>query len=223
MKQAEPTAKTESTKTEGGIKHRVDRAYQAGSSSELAEVYNDWAEKYEADLVHELGWDGPQQTVRFLVKYAKPQNRILDIGAGTGLVGHYLTEKGYEDVSALDMSEKMLSEARKKDVYKRFYFATLGQKLEIADKEFDSVIASGVFTEGHAGPEAFDELIRITKPGGYIVFSLRPEVREKLGFKEVIEEYQKNGRWKLVEESDFLQGFTDHQTEPYKIWVYQVS
>ena len=37
---------------------------------------------------------------------------------------------------------------------------------------YDGVISTGVFVEGHVQMESLFELIRITKPGGYIVYSL---------------------------------------------------
>ena len=53
---------------------------------------------------------------------------------------------------------------------------TLGDKLDYETGEFDAVISVGVFTLGHAPSSSFDELIRITKSGGHIVFSLRTDV-----------------------------------------------
>ena len=77
---------------------------------------------------------------------------------------------GYRDLYAMDLSLGMLEEARRKDLYKDFYQMTLGEELGFETNSFDSVISVGVFTTGHAPAHAFDELARVTKPDGIIVF-----------------------------------------------------
>ena len=48
---------------------------------------------------------------------------VLDIGAGTGLVGQELRKRGHAGpLDALDGSEQMLNEARKKKVYQRTFY-----------------------------------------------------------------------------------------------------
>ena len=46
---------------------------------------------------------------------------ILDVGAGTGLLGKKLLEDGFIQLHALDVSMGSLDEARKKNVYKDFF------------------------------------------------------------------------------------------------------
>ena len=42
----------------------------------------------------------------------------------------------------------------------------------IETNTYDGVISTGVFVEGHVQMESLFELVRITKPGGYIVYTL---------------------------------------------------
>ena len=42
------------------------------------------------------------------------------------------------------------------------------------DGEYDGVVSSGTFLQGHVGPEALPELCRLLCPGGFLVFSVRP-------------------------------------------------
>jgi SAM-dependent methyltransferase len=89
---------------------------------------------------------------------------------------------------------------------------------------FDAVISVGVFTLGHAPPYAFDELMRITKPGGFIVFSLRTDVYRDNGFKEYQSGLEAAGKWKLAEVTDPFQPLPKGEPEVYhQIWAYQVS
>ena len=82
----------------------------------------------------------------------------------------------------------------------------------------------GVFTTGHAPASAFDELVRITKPGGFIVFSLPVGLYEKGGFKEYQAGLQKAGKWKLAELSEPYYPLPKGEPDViHRIWAYQVT
>ena len=54
---------------------------------------------------------------------ALSQIKIIDAGAGTGLAGEELFKLGYTNIDALDISQEMLNEAKKKNVYKKLICA----------------------------------------------------------------------------------------------------
>ena len=83
--------------------------------------------------------------------------KVLDAGAGTGLVGERLCEAGYRDLVGIDLSPGMLAVARGKDVYRELRQTNLGESLAFPDDAFDAVISVGVFTTGHAPAHAFDD------------------------------------------------------------------
>jgi predicted TPR repeat methyltransferase len=107
---------------------------------------------------------------RHLPKGASP---LLDAGAGTGLVGQWLRIVGYPSVEALDISEGMLAVARARGCYSALHLRALGAPLPFADGHFAGVVAAGVFTTGHVGPEGLDELVRICARGGVIVLTVK--------------------------------------------------
>jgi|GEM_PF-1543078 len=72
----------------------------------------------------------------------------------------------------MDVSEEMLEEARKKGVYLELHRKVLGESLGFSSHTFDAVIGVGVFSPGQGPASAFDELIRITRPSGSIIFTL---------------------------------------------------
>ena len=88
--------------------------------------------------------------------------RILDAGAGTGLVGEILASMGYRRMVAMDLSQGMLEEARKKGVYEDFHQMVMGETLDYETGSFDAVITVGVLTVGHAPASSLDELVRVT-------------------------------------------------------------
>ena len=203
---------------------RVQWIYSSRDNKELAERYDQWAKDYDADLDEGFGWLGPQRAVEYLIKYVPQNSRILDAGAGTGLVGELLAGRGYKDLVAMDLSDGMLEEAKKKNAYREFHRMVMGETLDYATDSFDAVISVGVLTVGHAPASSLDELVRITRPGGYIVFSLRPDVYRDSGFKEKQDTLEAEGKWKLVEASEEFQPLPKGEPDVYhQVWIYQVA
>ena len=163
---------------------RVQWIYSSKTNSELTQRYDEWAKDYDRDLSESFGWIAPQTAADYLAKYVHPESLVLDAGAGTGLVGLALAEHGFQNLTAMDLSEGMLKEARNKKVYKKFDQMVLGEPLSYATDLFDAIISVGVMTLGHAGPDSLNELLRITKPQGYIAFTIRTDVYLENGFKE---------------------------------------
>ena len=133
---------------------RVQWVYSSTSNRELEERYDKWASEYDKDLAEQFQWNSPRTAVDLLAKHVPTEAKILDAGAGTGLVGECLAQLGYRDLYAMDLSLGMLEEARRKDLYKDFYQMTLGEELGFETNSFDSVISVGVFTTGHAPANA---------------------------------------------------------------------
>lgn len=82
-------------------------------------------------------------------------------------MGKVLQDLGYTNMDALDISQKMLDEAKKLNVYKKFFCAALSAEpiAEIPANQYDGLICVGTLTVGHVKPVAFDEILRVVKPG----------------------------------------------------------
>ena len=104
---------------------------------------------------------------------AKDDLKIIDVGAGTGLIGIELQKLGYSNLHALDISPKMLREAKKRDIYKRFFCVALSdqQVPEIQTREFDAVICAGSLLAWHIRAAAFEEMVRMVKHGKIVVIA----------------------------------------------------
>jgi SAM-dependent methyltransferase len=202
---------------------RVQWIYSSKDNRELEERYDVWAKDYDTDLDEGFGWLGPKKAAECFSKYVPKDARVLDAGAGTGLVGELLAQQGYTDMVAMDISKGMLDEAKKKNVYKQFDQMVMGETLDYPSDSFDAVVSVGVMTVGHAPASSLDELIRVTKPGGYIVFSLRPDVYRDSGFRQKMDGLEIEGKWKLVEEGEQFQTLPEGEPDVYhQDWVYQV-
>ena len=78
-----------------------------------------------------------------------------------------LFKLGYTNIDALDISQEMLNEAKKKNIYKRLICApiTVQQISEIQTGEYHAMISTGALAIAHVQPEAVEEMIRMVKPG----------------------------------------------------------
>jgi SAM-dependent methyltransferase len=154
----------------------------------------------------------------------KPEDgTVLDAGAGTGITGEILTLLGYEDIVGIDVAPKMLELARRKGAYRELREMELGGRLDLPSDAFSAVVSTGVFTAGHAPPESFDELIRATRSGGYMIFSVRTDVHEEGGFKYKQEALEREGRWQLVEVSEPFSPLRYEDPElKAQVFAYQV-
>ena len=202
----------------------LQRIHTARDVNELAERYDRMAEKYDESLGGDYGWTSPEYTAEVMSRYSNPDARVLDVGAGTGLVGECLFRRGYRDLFGLDMSHEMMRQALSKRVYKGLCRIELGRPLPFYSDQFDAVISVGTMAMGHAPPICLEELVRITRPGGHIAYTLRPVVHSHMGFKDVQDNLTNRGQWKLLEKT--LPFAPMPKKEPdffYEVWAFQVT
>jgi SAM-dependent methyltransferase len=166
------------------------------------EIYAGWAEDYERRILGN-GYSTPAVAAGLVGRYVVPEEGpIFDAGAGSGLMGVVLAPLGYKDLVGIDVSPDMLELARSKDVYKDLREMELGARLDFPDDTFAAVVSAGVFAAGHAPPESFEELIRVTKSGGHMIFSVRTDVYVEGGFKDKQEALEREGKWQLLEATE---------------------
>lgn len=167
----------------------------ASTTEELMGIYDNWAQGYETQLLEEWGYTSPQTAVKLLASAMQLDGvHVLDAGCGTGLVGLALNEAGIVHLSGIDYSPGMLAEARQKGVYQALDCMDMNQPLAIAADVYDAVTCIGTFTSTHVAPEALSELIRVTRSGGTVVFTVRDHYWVATGFANLVAELHTSGR-----------------------------
>jgi SAM-dependent methyltransferase len=204
------------------LSHRLDRVYGATDVNDLEAAYDGWAESYDSD-VNQLGYLIRTVSTGYIGRHLPPDGTILDAGAGTGLIGSYLKPMGYHDLTAIDLSGEMLKRAEARACYQATHRMVLGERLDFDDDSFDHGYAVGVFTEGHAPASAFEELIRVIRPGGYFVFSIRDDVYREQGYEMRMTRLEQQGSWKIIDQSPVFQPYPQaHPDVRTRVFVYQV-
>lgn len=164
-----------------------DYDQMAESYDELVKQYDDWLEidmmKERERITHFIPIEGP--------------SRIIDVSVGTAanfiaLSNVYPKQMGRFNLHGLDVSRGMLGVARRK-LLKRNYNLSLvhGSVFNIpyVNDFFDIVIHSGGINTFSNIPKALEEMLRIARPGGFVVVSdegVSPEVRKTERGKAII-------------------------------------
>lgn len=196
-----------------GESEALRQVYAARTGDELAAAYAAWSNGYDRETAA-LGYVLPFVIAAWVARHVPPGDApILDAGCGTGLTGPFLSALGYRTIDGLDMSAEMLAIARGRGCYRDLRQAVLGGPLPWPDDAFAAFFSTGVFTEGHAPASGLDELVRVTRPGGRCVFTVRDSVLEKGGFRDRFGTLELAGLWEPVEESPSFRAFAVAEPE----------
>nr|KAG5695251.1 hypothetical protein BaRGS_008079 [Batillaria attramentaria] len=119
----------------------INRYLQPGLGAELStKTYDDTSEKYD-DYCAAFEHLGPAKTAEIAGSlYPDPKQRetvrILDVAAGTGMVGVELQKLGFRHMDALDPSRAMLDVAKSRGVYISFFCNYIDDKQLPIDEIF---------------------------------------------------------------------------------------
>lgn len=112
-------------------------------------------------------------TMRYIDKYIKPDDRVLEIGAGTGRYSHALAHQGYA-VDAVELVEHNIEMFRKNIQPDETITVTQGNALDLSDfsdSQYDITLLLGPLYHLYTKEDkrqALSEAIRVTKQGGVI-------------------------------------------------------
>ena len=76
----------------------------------------------------------------------------------------------------------MLEQSKNKNLYNDYIQADLTKSLPIKAERYGAFLSAGTFTEGHVGPEALEELLRVAKPNALFCLGINVRAFDKYGF-----------------------------------------
>jgi ubiquinone/menaquinone biosynthesis C-methylase UbiE len=143
----------------GGNVNTTSNTDTAGLFDAIASAYETWAEPVSVRLAQ----------VALGKTSVRAGDRVLDIGAGTGALGHQAAVLG-ASVTAIDLSSAMVARSTQRPARYPECKALMmdGQALTFEDSTFDAafcILSTTLFPAWDAGP---GEAVRVVRPGGRI-------------------------------------------------------
>lgn len=170
----------------------------------VAELYGSWgSENYDADVM-KWGYKLPQLAAEYTRSVTSTEifegTKILDAGAGTGLLAYSLKEAGVKDATAIDICTELLSKAMKSGFYSCCKVVDLKATFDFPDSCFDVTLCLGTLTYMDPEDSTMSELLRVTRTGGIVVFSMRTDHISK--WEGLLKSMLAEGSWEHLGTSD---------------------
>ncbi|MDP2671493.1 MAG: class I SAM-dependent methyltransferase [bacterium] len=148
-------------------------------TSTPSSLWDSVSSEYEDTSFHRKDGLYPANSFRYEILFdyldKTPKGRVLDAGAGPGLMTRELQKRGWE-VTACDYSKGMIETSKKKarqeglpDVYQQLKLQELGK----LDQKFDYIILNGVlpYISENEETKVFEEIKKVLNPGGILIGS----------------------------------------------------
>jgi putative AdoMet-dependent methyltransferase len=153
--------------------------------------FDNWAKNYDNDVMESkqaetypfAGYDHVLDTIARLV-LAEKSGKILDLGAGSGMLSSRFYDAGWE-VTAVDFSEEMLKQARERMPEASFLIADFAKALpkDLEGQKFDFIVMTYAFH--HIDAEKQAHFLRsllpfLTENGKILLGDISFETKEDL-------------------------------------------
>jgi SAM-dependent methyltransferase len=184
--------------------------YEVAISGETHRIrFHDYARTFSLPGVYEhlfydaLECDSPRTVCALLEEQLASEDRepeelrILDVGAGNGMVGERLQEMGADQIVGVDIIEEA-AEATERDrpgVYDDYHVVDLTEipestQEELATRRFNCMTSVAALGFDDIPPDAFAEAFNLIEPGGLIGLSIKEEMvsgEDSSGFSRLID------------------------------------
>ncbi len=164
----------------------VNDAYALKSPEDVKALYQTWAHSYDTAFHDGQGYQLPREvTAAFLA--GNGRGPVLDVGAGTGLVGQHLRAAGIDPIDGVDLSDDMLRVADMKGHYRHLMAGDITRPLSLKGEPYAGVVSAGTFTFGHVGPGALQHLLDVADAGAVFAISVNAAHFDADGFGPALE------------------------------------
>lgn len=170
----------------------LNAAYALRTPEDSRRLYRDWADSYDSDFIDEMDYRLPRHVAQVFLA-ARPEGPVLDLGAGTGVMG-FLLDRQVGPVDGTDISPEMLAVARRRGVYRALYAVDLTGDLSALPRGYGAVVSAGTFTHGHLGPEVLTALPDLARTGALFVIAVNAAHYVALGFEAGLQALRDAGR-----------------------------
>lgn len=143
----------------------------AAPSAYVAGLFDQYARSFDTHLVDTLKYQTPALLMALVAPLlpSRPLD-VLDMGCGTGLCGPLLKPHAHT-LTGIDLSPKMLDQARQRDLYDALVCDELVHWLDTQPARFDLAVAADVFVYIGDLDAVFRAVRAALLPGGLFAFS----------------------------------------------------
>jgi predicted TPR repeat methyltransferase len=152
-----------------------DETTERAPNQYIEKLFDSYADKFDAHLVHDLKYRTPSELISLLKKAVDlpaSEWNVLDLGCGTGLAGVEIASCARKLVG-VDLSAKMLERARLRKVYHSLEHSDLLHMMRgEGSSSYELVIAADVFVYLGVLDDIVTEVKRLLRPGGFFIFTV---------------------------------------------------
>ena len=153
------------------------RALSAMPPAYVRALFDQYAPRFEAALVDDLGYRGPSLLFKAVLSaraaVRKPAffKRAIDLGCGTGLAATAFA-KEVDHFTGIDLSPRMIEQARLTGLYAELEVADMVQGLrDRPDASADLILAADAMVYVSDLAAVLSEARRVLMPGGLLAFT----------------------------------------------------
>jgi len=140
-------------------------------------LFDQYSSRFDTDLINRLEYMIPNRLRELFAKHAPAGLRLakaVDLGCGTGLSGQAFHDIA-DYLAGIDISKKMLDQARSKGVYDDLFAGDICDQLKQLPDCYDLFIATDVMIYIGRLEPLFSAVSARACPGAYFVFSVESE------------------------------------------------
>jgi len=142
---------------------------EAAPAEYVKKLFDDFSARFDENLDYKT----PTSMRELVESIRDPESRfhqVLDLGCGTGLCAAAFAPL-CDEITGVDISEGMISEARKKDLYSRLETSEILEFLHQCQESYDLILAADVFVYFGDLKPLFKSLRSRCKAGTQLIFS----------------------------------------------------
>jgi len=146
-------------------------------------LFDEYAPIFSSHLVNQLEYRAPFLLAEQFLQHCKVvKNTMLDLGCGTGLCGESFRGLA-NNILGVDISQKMLDEAGKKNIYSELIFSEIGSYLSSLNRQFDLIVCADVLIYLGDLDSLFSYIKRALSNNGFFSFTIESSTNDSYQLK----------------------------------------
>ncbi|MEO0463731.1 MAG: methyltransferase domain-containing protein [Pseudomonadota bacterium] len=167
-------------------KGNLDRVYAAHGDTQMRQIYDEWADQYDADLASS-SYVTPRRVAEALARQMPHRDAaIMDYGCGTGLSGKALQAAGFSTIDGVDLSAKMLRVAQQQAVYRKLNLVEPNTEAPAFLSDYAAIAAIGVISRGAAPASLFGAILGRMRADALLAVSINDMSLADPGYRDLV-------------------------------------